>query len=106
MVSQGARVIMACRSRDRADAARARIVAELIAPRPSPSATSAEPSKPAPSREDLEGRLVVRVLDTSSLQSVRSFVHSADEEKLLERLDLLILNAGVGGTVLDITNLC
>ena len=106
MVSQGARVIMACRSRDRADAARARIVAELIAPRPSPSATSAEPSKPAPSREDLEGRLVVRVLDTSLLQSVRSFVHSADEEKLLERLDLLILNAGVGGTVLDITNLC
>ena len=101
MVSHGARVVMACRSRDRAEAARARIVAELIAPRPAPSASTAEPSKPAPSREDLEGRLVVRVLDTSSLQSVRSFVGSADEENLLERLDLLILNAGVGGTVFN-----
>lgn len=98
MVAHGARVIMACRSRERADAARSRIIAELIAPRAAPSASSSETVKSTLSREDLEARLIVRVLDTSSLQSVRNFVKSADEEKLLERLDLLILNAGIGGT--------
>src|SRR5690348_10025917 len=67
---RGAHVVMACRNTEKAEAARARIVAE----------------KPS-------GAVEVAALDLSDLESVRQFAD--DFAKRHERLDLLVNNAGV-----------
>lgn len=65
LAAAGAHVVLACRDRERADAAAARI----------------------------DGSTEVRLLDTSSLDSVRAFAADAPE-----RVDVLINNAGVMAT--------
>lgn len=44
---------------------------------------------------DLKTRLLVRKLDLASMRSVREFVAVVEAERLIKRLDLLILNAGI-----------
>ncbi|MFQ5569174.1 MAG: oxidoreductase [Rhodothermales bacterium] len=70
LATRGAHVVMACRSLDKADAARTRIVNDL------PDAS-----------------LQVMALDLSSLASVRAFAVAFQAQH--DRLDLLINNAGV-----------
>lgn len=70
LAGKGARVIMACRNRDKAEDARARIAAQLPA-----------------------AQLEVRLIDTGSLQSVRAFAE--DFRRDHDRLDLLVNNAGI-----------
>lgn len=70
LAAKGAHVVMACRDRDRADAARQKIIAQY------PKAT-----------------VEVRIIDTGSLESVRRFADSFNRDH--QRLDLLINNAGI-----------
>lgn len=121
MVSYGATVILACRNRSRAEAARVQMLRELhnsSAPhsllkaqsfqvttgkeienkekRGSENAASSPNSQPE-ALLTLEERLLVRKLDLSRLKSVRACVAELEKEGLAERIDLLILNAGVSG---------
>jgi len=68
LARKGARVVMACRSRDRAQAARADVLADIP-----------------------EADLVIGSLDLASLDSVRAFAEGFSEK----RLDLLVCNAGI-----------
>jgi NAD(P)-dependent dehydrogenase (short-subunit alcohol dehydrogenase family) len=70
LVRKGARVVMACRSRDRAEAARADLLAEVP-----------------------EADLSVEILDLASLDSVRQFAEHFTQS--YDRLDLLYCNAGI-----------
>ena len=81
-------VLMACRSLQRATAARDRLVAELQSEDPVLFAHVAD-------------RVSVRELDLASLCSVRKFAEETRKE--LQRLDLLILNAGLAGIFLSDT---
>ncbi|XP_012508533.1 PREDICTED: retinol dehydrogenase 14 [Propithecus coquereli] len=78
----GARVIMGCRDRVRAEEAAGQLRRELQAgeSRPDPGAGEA-------------GELVVRELDLASLRSVRAFCQEMLQEE--PRLDVLINNAGI-----------
>lgn len=71
LLRQGARVVMACRERSRAEAARADLEAGAGA----------------------KGRVEIRDLDLASLDSVREFADEAASG--LERIDVLINNAGL-----------
>jgi len=70
LAGRGARVILACRNRDRAEGARLRIGSQFP-----------------------DARVEVRIIDTGSLQSVRDFAASFVQD--YDRLDLLINNAGI-----------
>lgn len=74
LVSKGAKVILACRSRDKAEAAIAELRARLV---PTHDASLLE----------------FRALDLASLESIRAFAEGLLED--CPRLDLLINNAGV-----------
>ncbi|XP_006981518.1 retinol dehydrogenase 14 [Peromyscus maniculatus bairdii] len=77
----GARVIMGCRDRARAEEAAGQLRRELgQAAGPEPDATT-------------EGQLVVKELDLASLRSVRAFCQELLQEE--PRLDVLINNAGI-----------
>ncbi|XP_004609398.2 retinol dehydrogenase 14 [Sorex araneus] len=79
----GARVIMGCRDRARAEAAAGELRRELRPP--GDPAGGPEPGGP--------GELVVKELDLASLRSVRAFCQEMLQEE--PRLDVLINNAGV-----------
>ena len=99
MLAKGARVVMGCRNAERSEAARQQMLTELL----SPSNARADcPTALAPDEtaETLGARLVLRSIDLASLASVREFVAAAERDGLLQRVDLLILNAGVPGTEL------
>ena len=68
LARRGARVVMACRSRDRAEAARASVLADVPA-----------------------ADLAIELLDLASLDSVRAFAEAFSED----RLDILVCNAGI-----------
>ena len=125
MIANGATVIMACRSRSRADTARAQMLTELgssithsslskVETLPTtargtsenknlPKLSSSEVSAPGKSSSaeqkelQLEERVLVRELDLSRLRSVRECVKALEQDGLAERIDLLILNAGIPG---------
>lgn len=125
MVANGATVILACRNRSRADTARAQLLAELRSSSTLPSipkveaeltmsgATFENKNQPklsalevsAPSKSTageqkellLEERVLVRELDLARLRSVRACVATLEQEGLAERIDLLVLNAGIPG---------
>ncbi|KAF2897599.1 hypothetical protein ILUMI_08568 [Ignelater luminosus] len=69
---RGARVILACRNRQRAEDARSKIIEATGNP-----------------------NVVVRIIDLSSLASVRAFAKEINETE--ERLDILVNNAAQGG---------
>ncbi|XP_042536769.1 retinol dehydrogenase 14 [Dipodomys spectabilis] len=75
----GARVIMGCRDRARAEEAAGQLRREL-----------AQAAGPAP---DAAGELIVKELDLASLRSVRAFCQELLQEE--PRLDVLINNAGI-----------
>nr|XP_004663836.2 retinol dehydrogenase 14 [Jaculus jaculus] len=77
----GARVIMGCRDRARAEEAARQLRRELL------GTGAAEPDARG------VGELVVRELDLASLRSVRAFCHELLQEE--PRLDVLINNAGI-----------
>ncbi|XP_048209346.1 retinol dehydrogenase 14 [Perognathus longimembris pacificus] len=77
----GARVIMGCRDRARAEEAAGQLRREL-----------AQAAEPAPDAGGA-GELVVKELDLASLRSVRAFCHELLQEE--PRLDVLINNAGI-----------
>jgi NAD(P)-dependent dehydrogenase (short-subunit alcohol dehydrogenase family) len=70
LAAKGAHVILACRDRARAEAARQKIVASCP-----------------------KANVEVRIIDTGSLQSVRQFADAFNRD--YQRLDLLINNAGI-----------
>ncbi len=70
LAGKGANVVLACRSRDKADTAREKIL-------------TAHPN----------ASVEVRIIDTGSLASVRAFAESF--QQAYDRLDLLINNAGI-----------
>ncbi|KAF7710782.1 retinol dehydrogenase 14a [Silurus meridionalis] len=74
LLRREARVIMACRSRERAESAAQEIRQQAVS-------------------EAGTGELLVRLLDLASLSSVRSFCEQINKEE--PRLDVLINNAGV-----------
>ncbi|XP_006835326.1 PREDICTED: retinol dehydrogenase 14 [Chrysochloris asiatica] len=79
----GARVIMGCRDRTRAEETAGQLRRELSqaeGPRPDPDAGAA-------------GELVIKELDLASLRSVRAFCQEMLQEE--PRLDVLINNAGI-----------
>ncbi|XP_005079116.1 retinol dehydrogenase 14 [Mesocricetus auratus] len=76
----GARVIMGCRDRARAEEAAGQLRQELC------QAAGQEP-------DATEGQLVVKELDLASLRSVRAFCQELLQEE--PRLDVLINNAGI-----------
>ncbi|KAL1783056.1 retinol dehydrogenase 14 [Sigmodon hispidus] len=76
----GARVIMGCRDRSRAEEAAGQLLQELG------QAGGQEPNAS-------EGQLIVKELDLASLRSVRAFCQELLQEE--PRLDVLINNAGV-----------
>ncbi|XP_022369297.1 retinol dehydrogenase 14 [Enhydra lutris kenyoni] len=79
----GARVIMGCRDRARAEEAAGQLRRELR-----------EAGGPEPGSDDGEaGELVVKELDLASLRSVRAFCQEMLQEE--PRLDVLINNAGI-----------
>ncbi|XP_075413192.1 retinol dehydrogenase 14 [Tenrec ecaudatus] len=81
LLRMGARVIMGCRDRARAEAAAGQLRRELDqAEGPRPDARAA-------------GELVVKELDLASLRSVRAFCQELLQEE--PRLDVLINNAGI-----------
>ncbi len=81
LAAKGARVIMACRSRDKGEQARARLLG-----------TTRPDSAPTPT--PIDPRLIeVRELDLASLASVARFADALCDAH--EQLDLLINNAGV-----------
>ena len=125
MVANGATVILACRNRSRADAARAKMLAELansftppsiskVEAKPTMSGATSEnenlpklsasevsaPGKSTPGEQKellLEERVLVCELDLARLSSVRACVKTLEQDGLVERIDLLILNAGIPG---------
>lgn len=96
MLAKGARVVMGCRSAERSEAAGKQMIAELLSPNNSrpDSPTALAPGETA---DTLGARLLIRTLDLASLASVREFVVAAERDGLLQRVDLLILNAGITG---------
>ncbi|XP_011354894.1 retinol dehydrogenase 14 [Pteropus vampyrus] len=83
LLRMGARVIMGCRDRGRAEEAAAQLRRDLLlagGPEPSPEAGRAE-------------QLVIKELDLASLRSVRAFCQEVLQEE--PRLDVLINNAGI-----------
>ncbi|KAI5108382.1 retinol dehydrogenase 14, partial [Silurus meridionalis] len=80
LLRREARVIMACRSRERAESAAQEIRQQAV----SEAGTGAVAGT---------GELLVRLLDLASLSSVRSFCEQINKEE--PRLDVLINNAGV-----------
>ena len=89
---------MGCRNAERSDAARQQMLTELLSPS---NARAGCPTALAPDEtaDSLGARLVLRSIDLASLASVREFVAAAERDGLLDRIDMLILNAGVPGTV-------
>ncbi|EFA10520.1 dehydrogenase/reductase SDR family member 13 [Tribolium castaneum] len=69
---RGARVILACRDQQKADAAKTRIV-----------------------QETGNGDIVVKIVDFASFDSVRAFAQNVKETE--QRLDILVNNAGASG---------
>ena len=86
-----------CRNADRSEAARQQMLTELLSPS---NARAGCPTALAPDEtaDSLGARLVLRSIDLASLASVREFVAAAERDGLLERVDILILNAGISGT--------
>ena len=80
--SQGATVVMACRSQARAEEAKGEIEEELKACRGSPLFPHAE-----------YGKLVIMLVDLSEIASVRNFC--LEFRKRFHRLDALVCNAGL-----------
>ncbi|XP_006910313.1 retinol dehydrogenase 14 [Pteropus alecto] len=83
LLRMGARVIMGCRDRGRAEEAAAQLRRDLLlagGPEPGPDAGGAE-------------QLVIKELDLASLRSVFSMCHELFQEE--PRLDVLINNAGI-----------
>ncbi|KAK0548358.1 hypothetical protein OC845_003630 [Tilletia horrida] len=85
LLRRGANVTMACRSATRAEKARSEFISEL--------------SAQGFASDDLEKRLTVAQLDTSSLASVREFGKAVVASG--RKVDLLYLNAGIGGATPD-----
>ena len=85
MISQGGTVVMACRSLDRANEAKADLEKELSSCRVRP--TDYPHSK--------HGKLVVMPLDLADLASVHAFAHAFKAD--YKRLDVLVCNAGLAG---------
>lgn len=83
LLRMGARVIMGCRDRGRAEEAAAQLRHDLLlagGPEPGPDAGGA-------------AQLVIKELDLASLRSVRAFCEEVLQEE--PRLDVLINNAGI-----------
>ncbi|KAI5611743.1 retinol dehydrogenase 14, partial [Silurus asotus] len=80
LLRREARVIMACRSRERAESAAQEIRQQAV-------------SEAGAGAVAGSGELLVRLLDLASLSSVRSFCEQINKEE--PRLDVLINNAGV-----------
>jgi len=87
LAAHGATVVMACRSRQRGEAARQAL---LTAPG---EGSAADPDRPAPAAASRWGALDLLDLDLADLASVRSA--AAEVAERYGRLDLLINNAGV-----------
>ncbi len=92
----GSHVVLACRNRERAEAAKARILDEDAA-----QASSSSSGKVAGDKRAIifqkegggEGRLEIAIVDCSSLESVRSFASRWQASG--REVDYLFLNAGI-----------
>ncbi len=89
MYAHGATVIMACRSMERGNKAKAEI--EDAIARGDPDVCVATPAK----HKRASGKLVVRELDVSDLDSVAAFAKTFQGE--FGQLDVLVNNAGING---------
>ncbi|EKX45611.1 hypothetical protein GUITHDRAFT_108486 [Guillardia theta CCMP2712] len=94
LYANGACVIMACRSLQRGEAARQEIEAMLASPESSRKQLWIHSDRPHP------GKLLVRELDVSDLESVKRFAISIVKE--FSKIDVLVNNAGINGMGTDI----